>query len=92
MLHEVELQTSILAFSEVNYSHFFDSKVGQEKLGGGFNFFNVHPHLGKIPMLTNIFQRGWNHQLEKAGRCFRMFWRCRMLSAAIFGSRYISIS
>ena len=22
-----------------------------------------HPYLGKIPMLTNIFQRGWNHQL-----------------------------
>ena len=27
-------------------------------LGGGF-----HPHLGKIPILTNIFQMGWNHQL-----------------------------
>ena len=26
-------------------------------LGGGF------PYLGKIPMLTNIFQMGWNHQL-----------------------------
>ena len=22
-----------------------------------------HPYLGKIPILTNIFQRGWNHQL-----------------------------
>ena len=32
-------------------------------LGGGFNFFNVHPYLGKILILTNIFQRGWNHQL-----------------------------
>ena len=29
------------------------------KLGGGFNF---HPYLGKIPILTNIFRRGWNHQ------------------------------
>ena len=27
-------------------------------------FFNFHPYLGKIPILTNIFQRGWNHQLE----------------------------
>ena len=23
-----------------------------------------HPFLGKIPILTNIFQMGWNHQLE----------------------------
>ena len=23
-----------------------------------------HPYLGKIPILTNIFQRGWNHQLQ----------------------------
>ena len=26
--------------------------------------FYVHPYLGKIPILTNIFQMGWNHQLE----------------------------
>ena len=24
-----------------------------------------HPYLGKIPILTNIFQMGWNHQPEK---------------------------
>ena len=29
------------------------------------NFFYVHPYSGKIPILTNIFQRGWNHQLVK---------------------------
>ena len=23
-----------------------------------------HPYLGKIPILTNIFQMGWNHQLD----------------------------
>jgi len=38
------------------------------KLGGGFKYclFSLvyfHPYLGKIPILTNIFQRGWNHQL-----------------------------
>ncbi len=35
-------------------------------LGGGNSkdFWNVHPCLGKIPILTNIFQLGWNHQLE----------------------------
>ena len=27
------------------------------------NIFYVHPYLGKIPNLTNIFQMGWNHQL-----------------------------
>ncbi len=26
--------------------------------------FYFHPYLGKIPILTNIFQRGWNHQLD----------------------------
>ncbi len=26
--------------------------------------FCFHPYLGKIPILTNIFQRGWNHQPE----------------------------
>ncbi len=33
------------------------------------NIFHFHPYLGKIPILTNIFQRGWNHQLEKC--CWR---------------------
>ena len=27
-------------------------------LGGGFNDFLFQPYLGKIPILTNIFQRG----------------------------------
>jgi len=35
------------------------------KLAGGFNFFYFHPYLGMISNLTNIFQIGWNHQLEK---------------------------
>ena len=25
--------------------------------------FYFHPYLGKVPILTNIFQMGWNHQL-----------------------------
>ena len=25
-------------------------------------FWKFHPYLGKIPILTNIFQMGWNHQ------------------------------
>ena len=30
--------------------------------GGNSKIFYFHPYLGKIPNLTNIFQRGWNHQ------------------------------
>ena len=26
------------------------------------NVFYFHPYLGKIPILTNIFEMGWNHQ------------------------------
>ncbi len=26
------------------------------------NIFYFHPYLGKIPILTHIFQMGWNHQ------------------------------
>ena len=29
------------------------------------NMFYFHPYLGKIPIVTNIFQMGWNHQLDK---------------------------
>ena len=38
-------------------------------LGGGFKYFlfltisPFHLYLGKIPILTNIFQRGWHHRL-----------------------------
>ena len=35
------------------------------QLGGGFIFFNFHPYLGKIPILTHMFSKGWfNHQLD----------------------------
>ena len=34
------------------------------------NIFYFHPYLGKIPILTNIFQMGWfNHQLENIQCC-----------------------
>ena len=38
------------------------------------NVFYVHPYLGKIPMLTNIFQMGWNHQLDCSCYCFYRLW------------------
>ena len=34
------------------------------------NIFYFHPYLGKIPILTNIFQRGWNHQLDNLNNVF----------------------
>ena len=48
---------------------------GKTYLGGGFIFFlNVHPYLGKIPILTNIFRMGWfNHQPRYSGRYFWSF-------------------
>ena len=32
-----------------------------------------HPYLEKIPMLTKIFQRGWNHQLVNIGVSTRVW-------------------
>ena len=29
------------------------------------NMFYFHPYLGKIPILTNIFHMGWNHQPDR---------------------------
>ena len=37
------------------------------ELGGGFKYLFFHPYLGKIPILTNIFQLGGsttNHTTE----------------------------
>ena len=42
------------------------------------NMFYVHPYLGKIPILSNLFQLGWKHQLL-AGH-FAWFWRCLAFS------------
>ena len=40
-----------------------DPKKTHLYLGGGnSNIFIFQPYLGKIPILTNIFQLGWNHQ------------------------------
>ena len=30
--------------------------------------FYVHPYLGKMSILTNIFQMGWNHQIVNIDR------------------------
>ena len=38
------------------------------------NIFYLHPYLGKISILTNIFQRGWNHQLVCHCPLSELFW------------------
>ena len=53
---------------------FLGIPVSPQKNGGFRNdhnwvvvskIFYFHPYLGKIPILTNIFQMGWNHQPDK---------------------------
>ena len=39
------------------------------------NIFYFHPYLGKWSILTNIFQMGWNHQLDWFG-CYEMGFTC----------------
>ena len=63
--HYVEVQKSR---TKVLGAKLFQSvaKILAKKLGGGFKLFYFHPYLGKISILTNIFQMGWfNHQPEK---------------------------
>ena len=38
------------------------------------NIFYFHPYLGKWSNLTNIFQRGWNHQLENHRNFYQKIW------------------
>ncbi len=38
--------------------------INTSYLGGGLKYFYFHPYLGKWSNLTNIFQMGWNHQLD----------------------------
>ena len=52
------------SFPSINQPYDHTSLYGYHnyKLCRGFKYF-FHPYLGKIPMLTNIVQMGWNHQL-----------------------------
>ena len=42
------------------------------------NIFYFHPYLGKWSKLTNIFQMGWNHQLEIL--CVKLFCQSSLLT------------
>ena len=39
-------------------------------LDGGFKYLLCSPLPGEDPILTNIFQMGWNHQPDFVGRHF----------------------
>ena len=53
------------------------------------NIFYFHPYLGKIPILTTIFQIGWSHQPD-SDPCFphsiELFFSCSM---KMLGSRCV---
>ena len=54
-------------------------------LGGGFKYFDFHPFLAKWSNLTDIFQLGWNHQLDDAdwnSRKLGTSWRLPCLNAS----------
>ena len=69
----------IFFFPDMTPRNLLPSKSGSElKEVGGFIFFFFkfsRPTWGKIPILTNIFQRHWNHQLVKEVLPFSaVFW------------------
>ena len=52
------------------------------------NIVYFHPYLGKISILTNIFQRGWNHQLDFFVKGFgqilgKQSWWCCIIRSCI---------
>ena len=52
----------------------WDGEFQNRILGGGFKYFLFSPRsLGKVPISTHIFQRGWNHQLGYISRCWEYF-------------------
>ena len=55
-------------FGSLDSVGYRENGEGKTKLVGIWlvvsNIFCFHPYLGKFPILTNIFQMGWNHQPE----------------------------
>ena len=52
-------------------------------------FFSFHPYLGKIPILTNIFQMGWNHQLDNRCSLISMVLRSCCFMASHLQGKYL---
>ena len=62
-----DCQSDLLGISIFKYSMVFyvhpEHWAHDSLVGGNSNIFLFSSYLGKIPILTNIFQMGWNHQL-----------------------------
>ena len=62
-----------------------------KKAGWWFQtFFYFHPYLGKWSNLTNIFQMGWNHQLERLCQTWELRWQ-KNGNSLFFDRRYTFI-
>ena len=63
-------------FSSGKFPHQWEWTLGQDTRWWFdiWHMFYFHPYLGKIPILTNIFQIGWNHQLLYLVICYSL--RC----------------
>ena len=71
MGHRFPLQSELLPLTQHRALRNLRAERSNEKenLGGGNSkIFDFHPYLGKIPILTHVFQTGWNHQLEMRTR------------------------
>ncbi len=55
----------ISVFTQIKIAKHEDLKdlKPNKKLGGGFKYSSFSLYLGKSPILTNIFQLGWNQHL-----------------------------
>ena len=81
---QFEAQLQPLKMGHNEWNELMDGWMNE--LGGGFKyFFYVHPYLGKILILTNIFQRGWNHQPDEWMNEWTIFgfFQCLNLSAGV---------
>ena len=57
----------------------------QATLGGGnSNIFHFHLYLGNWSNLTNIFEMGWNHQLEHFSEAMSNLRGCRWIGIGVF--------
>ena len=67
-----------LGFVVLINTHRFEITLRSKPCSSGWwfrRFFYFHPYLGKIPNLTYIFQRGWNHQQVISQKLFLTFFK-----------------
>ena len=72
---KIGIRVFICFLLDVSFGCFFQQNyIDEPKKGWKWFSFTTrwwfHPYLGKISILTNIFQRGWNHQLDQSSHSF----------------------